>query len=59
MADEHTNTARKLLKSARRRAPSFIFLNMIFNQELEQLIEDEAEKEAIRNAARQLEEENR
>ncbi len=57
MPDEHTNTARRLLKSARRRAPSFIFLNMIFNQELEQLTEDETEREAIRDAARQLEKE--
>jgi hypothetical protein len=51
--------ARRLIRSARNRAPSFILLNMIFNQELELAEPDERKREAVRNAARQILEEEK
>lgn len=43
----------RLIRSARRRAPSFVFLNMIFEAELEQFAADEDTREAIKAAARE------
>ena len=46
--------ARKLINEARTRAPSFVMLNHIFNDCLEQYVEDEVERAQIRDAAKQI-----
>ena len=46
--------ARKLIRSARRRAPSFVLLTFIFNQELEQWTDCEDTRELIRADARRI-----
>jgi hypothetical protein len=46
-------TASRLIEEARKRAPTFLFLNTIFEESLKQLTDNEDDHAVIREAARE------
>lgn len=50
---DYQATAKKLIWSARRRAPHPLFLDFVFKEELESLTDSKEDRKAIRAAARE------